>query len=83
NCKCAPWGEKRHWSVITGCIQIGNDIRAVSVNGPAHQITCSIFTDENCQNEVQSLGQKQPFAYACTAFNQESGSIKCYYNVKS
>ncbi|KAI5468037.1 hypothetical protein BGZ63DRAFT_419682 [Mariannaea sp. PMI_226] len=85
NCKCNAVGQSEGWTGATDCIQINAGIRALGLTaqnqfGPRQGTTCSVFSDNNCQHEVQSVGVQSGEKYACTAFHQDALSIKCYYN---
>ncbi|KAK4211222.1 hypothetical protein QBC37DRAFT_376261 [Rhypophila decipiens] len=84
NCKCNHTGARENFSGATDCMKISTAIRAVGLSRSGaygKMTTCTIFSDDNCQREVQSVGVHLGQTYGCTAFNQDSRSIKCYYNV--
>ena len=81
DCRCGHTGSREGWTGTTGCIQIGSDIRALGLTrGGNTMTTCSLFSDDNCQHEIQSMGVGSG-TYACTAVRTTARSIKCYYNV--
>ncbi|CAP65843.1 uncharacterized protein PODANS_5_10565 [Podospora anserina S mat+] len=47
-------------------------------SAPSRPLAASSLTT-SCQDQRQSVGSSG--TYACTAFNQNSGSMRCYYNV--
>ncbi|CAP62096.1 uncharacterized protein PODANS_5_290 [Podospora anserina S mat+] len=84
NCKCPHTGSHEGFSGVTGCIRLGSSIRSVGLTrvwtGIGYKsTTCSIYSDDNCRDEKQSVGSSG--TYSCTAFNQNSGSMRCYFNV--
>ncbi|KAJ6781867.1 hypothetical protein PWT90_06524 [Aphanocladium album] len=82
NCKCGHSGSKEGFTGDSGCIRIDHSIRALGLTrSGTKQTTCSIFTSGDCSGSVaQSVGVGGG-SYACTALNQNSGSIRCYFNV--
>ncbi|KAI5458586.1 hypothetical protein BGZ63DRAFT_426962 [Mariannaea sp. PMI_226] len=87
NCKCNAVGQREGFTGSTGCVQIDESMRALGLTAnradiPRKMTTCSVFSDSNCQNEFQSVGVQPGLKYACTAFNRDARSIKCYYDAK-
>ncbi|EGU72274.1 hypothetical protein IWW34DRAFT_672526 [Fusarium oxysporum f. sp. albedinis] len=82
NCKCADSGSYTGFRGTSPCLPIDQSIRAVGLTRSGSKMTtCSIFTSDNCQGPVaQSVGVAGG-TYACTAFNQNAKSIRCYYDV--
>ncbi|KAJ3530934.1 hypothetical protein NM208_g4301 [Fusarium decemcellulare] len=82
NCKCADSGSYTGFHGESPCLPIDSSIRAVGLTrSGSKQTTCAIFTSDNCQGSVaQSVGVGSG-TYACTAFNQNAKSIRCYYDV--
>ncbi|CAP67136.1 uncharacterized protein PODANS_1_21515 [Podospora anserina S mat+] len=84
NCKCPHTGSHEGFSGTSPCIKLDSSIRSVGltrvrVGAGFKSTTCSIYSDENCRDEKQSVGSSG--SYSCTAFNQNSGSMRCYFNV--
>ncbi|KAK8930278.1 hypothetical protein MANI_113561 [Metarhizium anisopliae] len=84
NCKCGHSGAYENFKGDTGCLRFdpNQDIRAAGLTRHGRlQTTCSLFTSDNCSGKVaQSIGVASG-TYACTAFNQNTKSIRCYYDV--
>ncbi|KAK0659203.1 hypothetical protein QBC41DRAFT_308011 [Cercophora samala] len=80
NCKCPHTGAYEGFTGVGPCIKLDSSIRSVGLTRVGGKsTTCSIFSDSNCQTQKQSVGSSG--SYSCTAFNQNSGSMRCYYNV--
>lgn len=81
NCKCDASGSREGFTGDSGCMSIDSSIRALGLTRTgSKQTTCSVFTSNNCSGGVaQSVGVGSG-TYACTALNQNSGSIRCYYD---
>ena len=70
----------------TGCIKLSRDTESVGLlRSKALQTTCSIFSDEDCKVEVQSVGVRKGQIYGCTNFNAAArvgvASARCYFNI--
>ncbi|RFU71773.1 hypothetical protein TARUN_10489 [Trichoderma arundinaceum] len=81
NCKCDASGSREGFSPDSGCLPIDSSIRALGLTRTGtKQTTCAIYTGSNCSGGVaQSVGVGSG-TYACTALNQNSNSIRCFYN---
>lgn len=80
NCKCNHIGSREGLYGTSGCMKIDTSIRAAGLSRSGSKMTsCELYTDENCQNKAQSIGIHSGQTYGCTAFNQDTRSIKCNY----
>ncbi|KAK4656424.1 hypothetical protein QC762_0060240 [Podospora pseudocomata] len=73
-------GSHEDFRGVSPCIKLGSSFRSVGLTRDGNKsTTCSIYSDDNCRDEKQSVGASG--SYSCTAFNQNSGSMRCYFNV--
>ena len=82
NCKYNARYEITDFTGQTAYIDLDNDnTTAIGLTrAGSSQMTCSFFSDNNCQNQFQSTGVLYWQTWECTAGMQSIGSIRYYYN---
>ncbi|KAK4171803.1 hypothetical protein QBC36DRAFT_198502, partial [Triangularia setosa] len=80
NCKFPHTSSYEGFRGVSPCIRLDSSIRSVGLTRVGTKsTTCSNFSDNNCQHQRQSVGSSS--TYSCTAHNQNSGIMRCYYSV--
>ncbi|KFX87171.1 hypothetical protein V490_08475 [Pseudogymnoascus sp. VKM F-3557] len=84
NCKCDAAASKTGFTGQSDCFGTGPETRAVGLTGQSgnfpRKTTCELYTDTECKNGFQSVGVEYGQTWGCSAFNQNAGSVRCWYN---
>jgi hypothetical protein len=87
-CRCDAVGLLPNIAIghTTDCFPITSEIVALGLTGYLAgdvgrdwYTSCNVYSDGNCQNQVQSVGVHSGQTWGCTALKQTDGSIRCSF----
>ncbi|KAI5456990.1 hypothetical protein BGZ63DRAFT_408455 [Mariannaea sp. PMI_226] len=85
-CSCDEAGSSKGFEPSTDCLWMDSSVQSLKLtannSGEGIDTTCALFSDNYCQNLIQSAGVRNPHSSDCTNVNPglTVGSIKCYWN---